>query len=260
MLIAKDLIFRAGGRALIDSFSAHFQPGCLHLIIGANGAGKSTLLKLLARLLRPYSGRVTYGEAEAEHWNERELAKRRAVLSQAIEIAFPLPVHQLVTMGRYPHFRGGPGASDERICDEVMRSFEVSDLANRNYGTLSGGERQRVNFARVFAQIWQPVAGSNRYLFLDEPLTFLDIRHQIDLMRKVRSFASQPDVVVVGVVHDLNLAAKFADRLILLHHGRILADGEKTDVLTPEHLRTAFDVTPVLLTDPNTGDLHLTFT
>ena len=140
-----------------------------------------------------------------------------------------------------------------------MRYFEVTEFADRSYATLSGGERQRVNFARVLAQVWEPVAGSARYLFLDEPLTFLDIRHQIDFMQKVQAFASQPDVVAVGVVHDLNLAAKFADRFILLHHGRILADGDKASVLTSEHMRTAFDVTPVLLTNPVTGELHLAF-
>lgn len=252
-------MFLAGGRALIDNVSATFGPGRLHLIIGPNGAGKSTLIKLLARLLRPHSGRVAYGEAEGEHWTERELARHRAVLSQAIEVAFPIPVHELVMMGRYPHFRGRPRGADERICDDVMRYFDVSDLADRSYGTLSGGERQRVNFARVLAQIWQPVTGSARYLFLDEPLTFLDIGHQIDFMKKVREFASQPDVVAVGVLHDLNLAAKFADRLILLHQGRILADGGTLDVLTAEHLRAAFEITPVLLTNPATGDVHLAF-
>lgn len=257
MLTGTDLVFRAGNRTLIDRVSVTFQPGRLHLIIGPNGAGKSTLIKLLSRLLRPHQGRVLYGE-EAQG-TERELARHRAVLSQVLEVAFPIPVRELVMMGRYPHFRGRPGRCDEQICDELMCYFEISGLADRSYGTLSGGERQRVNFARVLAQIWQPLAGSNRYLFLDEPLTFLDIRHQIDFMRKVREFASQPDVVVVGVVHDLNLAAKFADRLILLHQGRLLAEGGKADVLTPEHLHTAFAVTPVTLTDPATGELHLTF-
>ena len=259
MLSASDLTFRAGGRVLIDNISASFRPGLLHLIIGANGAGKSTFVKLLSRMLRPHAGRVMYGERDQELWGARELAKRRAVLSQAIEVAFPIPVHELVMMGRYPHFRGRPGASDERICAEVMRYFEVSELADRSYGTLSGGERQRVNFARVLAQIWEPVSGSSRYLFLDEPLTFLDIRHQIDFMQKVRRFALQSDVIAIGVVHDLNLAARFADRVILLHHGRILADGAKGEVLIPEHLRTAFDVEPALLTNPATGEVHLAF-
>ena len=162
-------------------------------------------------------------------------------------------------MGRYPHFGARPGSDDLQISEEVMRFFDVADMADRSYGTLSGGEKQRVQFARVLAQIWRPLNGLNRHLFLDEPLTFLDIRHQIDFMEKVRAFASQEDVLVVGVVHDLNLAARFADRLLLLHQGRILADGSTREVLTGEHLRTAFDVSPVLLTNPATGNAHLVF-
>jgi len=140
-----------------------------------------------------------------------------------------------------------------------MHFFDVTEMADRSYGTLSGGERQRVQFARVLAQIWRPLNGATRLLFLDEPLTFLDIRHQIDFMHKIRVFAAQEDVVVVGVVHDLNLAVQFADRLLLLHQGRVLADGATRDVLTEEHLRTAFAVSPVLLTNPVTGKTHLAF-
>jgi iron complex transport system ATP-binding protein len=259
MLSASSLVFRAGGRTLIDNVSATFEPGRLHLIIGANGAGKSTLVKLLARMLRPHSGWVTYAGTDAAHCSDRQLARQRAVLSQAIEVAFPIPVHELVMMGRYPHFRGRPARPDERICEEVMRYFEVSAFADRSYSTLSGGERQRVNFARVLAQIWEPVPGSARYLFLDEPLTFLDIRHQIDFMRKVREFASQPDVIVIGVVHDLNLATKFADHMLLLHQGRVLAQGGKAEVLTAQHLHAAFQVQPVFLTNSATGEIHLAF-
>jgi len=208
MLSANNLTFRVGTRALVEDVTASFEPGRLHLIVGANGAGKSTLIKLLTRLMRPHAGTIEYDGANIGGWSERELARRRAVLSQAVEVAFSMPVRELVMMGRYPHFGARPGASDLHICEEVMRYFEVDAMADRSYGTLSGGEKQRVQFARVLAQIWRPIEGAARYLFLDEPLTFLDIRHQIDFMNKVRSFASQPDVVAVGVVHDLSLAAR----------------------------------------------------
>jgi iron complex transport system ATP-binding protein len=259
MLTAANLVFQAGRRVLIDKVSARFEPTRLHLVIGPNGAGKSTLVRLLARLLKPGEGQVFYDGHDVAHRKDRDLAQCRAVLSQAVEVAFSLPVRELVLMGRYPHFTARPGASDERVCDEVMNFFDVADMAGRSYCTLSGGEKQRVQFARVLAQIWRPLDGATRLLFLDEPLTFLDIRHQIDFMEKIRAFASQKDVVVVGVVHDLNLAAQFADRLILLHDGRILADGPTTDVLTEAHLRTAFGVSPVLLTNPATGKTHLAF-
>ena len=259
MLTATNLVFRAGRRVLIDRISAQFEPARLHLIIGPNGAGKSTFVRLLARLLRPAEGQVLYDNHDVAHRSDRELACCRAVLSQAVEVAFSLPVRELVLMGRYPHFTARPGAADLHVCEEVMRFFDVAGMAERSYGTLSGGEKQRVQFARVLAQIWRPLHGATRLLFLDEPLTFLDIRHQIDFMEKVRVFASHQDVVVVGVVHDLNLAAQFADRLLLLHDGRILADGATREVLTEEHLRTAFAVSPVLLTNPATGRTHLAF-
>ena len=259
MLTATNLLFRAGRRALIDRVSASFEPGRLHLIIGPNGAGKSTLIRLLARLLRPAEGHVLYDGHDVAHRKERELALCRAVLSQAVEVAFSLPVRELVLMGRYPHFTARPGATDLHVCEEVMRFFDVTDMADRSYGTLSGGEKQRVQFARVLAQIWRPLEGASRLLFLDEPLTFLDIRHQIDFMQKVRAFALQKDVVVVGVVHDLNLAAQFADRLLLLHDGRVLADGLTRDVLTEANLGGAFAIRPVLLTNPVTGRTHLAF-
>jgi iron complex transport system ATP-binding protein len=257
MISANQLVFRAGKRALVDHVTATFEPGLLHLIIGVNGAGKSTLLKLLSRLLPPHEGMVSYGNENISRWSERELARRRAVLSQSIEVAFSLPVRELVMMGRYPHFGSTPGAVDEAIVDEVMQYFDLAEFIERDYGTLSGGEKQRVQFARVLAQIWRPLPDSSRYLFLDEPLTFLDIRHQIDFMTRIREFSVQPDVVVVGVVHDLNLASRFGDRLLLLDRGRILTDGPPHQVLASDHLGRAFGVKSALLTNPIDGSPYL---
>src|SRR6185369_9814202 len=149
------ITFRVGNKALISAISLAFEPGKLHLIIGPNGAGKSTLIKVLARLLRPHSGNVSYEGVDAKDASEADLAKRRAVLSQAVEVAFPLSVREVVMMGRYPHFGGRPGPADEQIVDELMRFFDVTEFKDRDYQTLSGGERQRVNFARVLAQLWR---------------------------------------------------------------------------------------------------------
>jgi iron complex transport system ATP-binding protein len=269
MLEAGDITFRVGNTALISDVSVRFAPGRLHLIIGPNGAGKSTLIKVLARLQRPHTGRVEYEGADVRHASESELAKRRAVLSQAVEVAFPLAVREVVMMGRYPHFGGRPGPVDERVVDELMEFFDVTEFAARNYQTLSGGERQRVNFARVLAQLWHADSTSHaadspatpsscRYLFLDEPLTFLDIRHQIEFMKKVRLFTDAPDVVTVGVVHDLNLAARFADQIVMLNRGRVVASGTPAEVLTAEHIRDVFGVEPTFIPVEHSG-LHLIF-
>jgi iron complex transport system ATP-binding protein len=259
VLIGSNITFRVGAKVLISEISASFAPGGLHLIVGPNGAGKSTLVKVLARLLRPQTGTVEYEGADVSQASEAELAKKRAVLSQAIEIAFPLTVREVVMMGRYPHFSGRPGPTDERIVDEVMQHFDVTEFKDRYYQTLSGGERQRVNFARVLAQLWDDgFVDSCRYLFLDEPLTFLDIRHQIDFMKRIRSFTDAADVVTVGVVHDLNLAARFADQIVMLHSGRIIAHGTPAEVLTTHRIEQVFGVEPTMVQMENSG-IHLIF-
>ena len=260
MLSASNITFRVGNKPLISGVSVSFAAGKLHLIIGPNGAGKSTLVKVLARLLRPQEGDVQYDGIDVSSASEAELARRRAVLSQAVEVAFPLTVREVVMMGRYPHFGGRPGPGDETIVNEVMQHFDVTEFSERNYQTLSGGERQRVNFARVLAQLWRDGAPgtSCRYLFLDEPLTFLDIRHQIDFLKKIRRFTDAPDVVTVGVVHDLNLAARFADQIVLLNEGRVVANGTPDEVLTAERIEAVFNVTPTFIPSEHSG-VHLVF-
>ncbi len=266
MLQATNIAYSVGQKELLSDISVSFAPGKLHIIIGPNGAGKSTLIKVLARLLRPRTGTIQYDHLDVRDAAEADLAKHRAVLSQAIEVAFPLTVREVVMMGRYPHFGGRPGPTDEKIVNEVMAHFDVTEFTDRDYQTLSGGERQRVNFARVLAQLWtnrngheaSPAKPRSRYLFLDEPLTFLDIRHQIDFMKKVRAFAGALDVVTVGVVHDLNLAARFADQIVLMDHGRVVASGSPAEVLTTDRIRAAFGVEPSFISTQHPG-LHLIF-
>jgi iron complex transport system ATP-binding protein len=248
-----------GAVRALKGVSFDLRGGEVHALLGENGAGKSTLIKVLARLLRPQTGTVEYEGADVSQTSEAELAKRRAVLSQAIEIAFPLTVREVVMMGRYPHFSGRPGPTDERIVDEVMKHFDVVEFKDRYYQTLSGGERQRVNFARVLAQLWrEDVVDSSRYLFLDEPLTFLDIRHQIDFMKRIRSFTDAAEVVTIGVVHDLNLAARFADQILMLDGGRIVAYGTPSEALTTERIQHVFGVEPTMVQTPDSG-IYLVF-
>ncbi|MDF1501408.1 heme ABC transporter ATP-binding protein [Roseisolibacter sp. H3M3-2] len=257
MLTARGVAYAAGGRRLLDDVSASFAPGAVSVVVGPNGAGKSTLVRVLCRELPPAAGEVRYGGRPLGEWSDGELARVRAVLSQSVELAFPLRVWEVVLMGRYPHFAGRPTARDEAACEAAMRYFDVWDWADRSYLTLSGGERQRVQFARVMAQIWERAPGATRYLVLDEPLTFLDIRYQFEFLHRVRELAAAGDLVVVGVVHDLNLAARFADHLVLLAGGRVLADGAPADVLTPDRVEAAFGVRPVA--HRLDGRLHLLY-
>jgi len=258
MLCAREVSWTVGSKALVDRVTATFEPGRLSLIIGPNGAGKSSLIRLLSKQQRANAGTISYDSVNLDEINHRELAKIRAVLSQNIEIAFPLRVWEVVMMGRYPHFAGRPAATDEQACNEVMRFFDVEGMADRDYLTLSGGEKQRVHFARVLAQIWFPTPSKSRYLFLDEPLTFLDIYYQFEFMEKLQELLKRGDLIVVGVVHDLNLAARFGEQIVLLHRGRVLARGSKDEVLTRENIKAAFRLEPKLLRGDD-DSIHLIF-
>ncbi len=249
MLTAKNITYQIGRKKLLDDVSVEFETGKLNLIIGPNGAGKSTLIKILCQQIKPQQGEVFYGTKNAKEYSVLQLAQMRSVLSQNIELAFPLTVKEVVMMGRYPHFTGIATQQDVVACNEAMQLFDVWDMANRNYMTLSGGEKQRVHFSRVTAQIWYPAKDNCRYLMLDEPLTFLDVHYQFHFMHKIIELLQNSDITVVGVVHDLNLAAKFADHIVLLNQAKVLASGNKEEVLIKQHIKTAYQLEPVVHRD-----------
>lgn len=257
MLTAQHITYQVGSKVLLNDVSVQFEPGQFHLIIGPNGAGKSTLVNVLSNQLQPQQGQVLYNQQDSKQLSVASLAKIRAVLSQNIELAFPLSVAEVVMMGRYPHFTSKPTKQDEEIVQEAMQFFDVTALSNRNYMTLSGGEKQRVHFARVASQVWTSDTNECRYLLLDEPLTFLDVHYQFDFMHKMKALLKSQHIVVIGVVHDLNLAAKFADQIILLHQGKLLAQGDRKTVLTKENIRTAYRLEPFIHEDK--GAMYLFF-
>ncbi|MBI3219400.1 MAG: heme ABC transporter ATP-binding protein [Bacteroidetes bacterium] len=258
MLTLDHISFQAGDKKLLQDVSAQWHVGHMNLIIGPNGAGKSTLIKCISRQLPIHSGEIYFNKKEITQSSFESLARERAVLSQQIEVAFPLKVWEVVMMGRYPHFKNFATQIDQQICEEVMRYFDVWSFGERDYLTLSGGEKQRVQFARVLAQLWTTQPLSPRLLLLDEPLTFLDIRYQIQFMKQLKQLIVQQNLVVVGVVHDLNLAARFADTLTLLHEGCVLATGLTTEVLTRQNISTAFQIEADVVSQPD-GVIHLLF-
>lgn len=249
MIQANNITYRIGSKTILKNISVNFESGKINLILGPNGAGKSTLVKVICNQLKPQEGSVFYEGIDIRKASVAELAKVRAVLSQNTELAFPLKVKEVVMMGRYPHFSVNPTAKDEQAVEEAMQFFDVEGMADRDYLTLSGGEKQRVHFARVVSQIWYPSGKGCRYLVLDEPLTFLDVHYQFQFMHKLRELLKKQDLVIVGVVHDLNLAAKFADHLVLLNNGELLASGTKEEVLNAENMKTAYRLEPVIHND-----------
>ncbi|WP_431222570.1 heme ABC transporter ATP-binding protein [Serratia sp. L9] len=231
ILIAQQLRYNLGGRRLISDVSLSIASGKMVAIIGPNGAGKSTLLRLLTGFLTPNSGECHLLGKPLEQWQPQQLAKVRAVMRQHSELAFPFTVEEVVTMGRAPH----NGRDTEQAVRQVMMQTDCAALAQRDYRQLSGGEQQRVQLARVLVQLWQPQAAPS-WLFLDEPTSALDLYHQQHTLRLLRSLTRQQPLAVCCVLHDLNLAALYADHILLLHQGQLVAYGTPHEVLQADIL------------------------
>jgi len=224
-----------GPTPVLTGLDAVLTPGEFTAVVGPNGAGKSTLLGILAGLKPHYQGQARYGDTGVRHWNRRAFARHVSFLPQAVQIDFPFTAGQIVLMGRAPHGDSFFESGDDR--DAALEAMTLTDCAgyrDRDFRSLSGGERQRVLLAAALAQ--RP-----RALLLDEPATYLDLKHQIDLYTLLRRLASQ-GLLVVAVTHDLNLAAHYAHRVLMLDRGRLAADGPPASVITSEKLHSVFGV------------------
>lgn len=241
MLEVNNITYKIDEKTILEGVSACFKPGQLNMIIGPNGSGKSTLLKIICNEITNYTGDVLYNGAILSKKEKIAIAQKRAVLSQQSELSFPLPVEEVVMMGRYPHFSLHPSAKDKEICLQALKRMSIADFRYRNYLTLSGGEKQRVHFARALAQIWeQPQTPKGalsecRYLFLDEPIASLDLNYQHEFLRITKEITEQ-NTVVVAVIHDINLALQYADQVVLINMGYAIANGKPSEVITAENL------------------------
>ncbi|WGF90365.1 ABC transporter ATP-binding protein [Marinivivus vitaminiproducens] len=242
---AHDVGFRIGPKVILDRVRLTLHPGELVGLIGPNGAGKSTLLHLLASLRQPSTGQVRYDDRPAGRWRRRAIARRIAFLAQSGEVSPPMRVERLVSLGRLPHrsMMGGPSRADRDAVENAMARADVLAFRDRAVGTLSGGERRRVLLARALA-----VEADS--LLADEPIAELDPRHQLQVMELLRQAARDGRSVVV-VLHDLTLAARFCDRLVLLDRGRVVAEGSHACVLDDAHVARAFGITLVRAAQDN---------
>lgn len=236
-LEGKSLCYRYRGASLdaVRDVSLRAEPGAVSTVLGPNGSGKSTLLRLLAGGVQPRSGSTVYGGRSLDQWPRRRLARELAVVTQHEHVPFPVTVGSLAAMGRYPHL--GPwrreGAQDRTAVAAALERCGVAGLEARDFRTLSGGERQRVRIARALAQ--EP-----RVLLLDEPTAALDMRYEMSIFRLLRELAADGETAVVLVTHNLNLAARFGDRHLLLREGATAAEGNAAQVITGQNISRVY--------------------
>lgn len=232
-------------KPIFENLNVSIEPGSMTAIVGANGSGKSTLLKALARLQKPSAGAVLIGDKNIATVSPREFAKQVGLLSQHPIAPEGITVRELVMRGRYPHQKlvGRTPKSEIEIVDEVIARAGLADLAGRKLSDLSGGQRQRAWIAMALAQ-------ESDILLLDEPTTFLDLSHQLEVLDLLSSLNQERGMTVVMVIHDLNMAARFCDRFIMVADGKIMAQGSPEEVLNPKNLAAAFKILARVIQDP----------
>jgi iron complex transport system ATP-binding protein len=248
VLQARGLRLAYDKRTVIDRLDLSVEAGSVTTFLGANGCGKSTLLKAFGRILRPAAGEVLLDGTPIRRIPGREVARRLAILPQSPVAPAGTSVFDLVMRGRNPHQSWARPwtPEDAEIAERAIAATGLTDVARRDVASLSGGQRQRAWIALVIAQ----EAGT---LLLDEPTTFLDLTHQLEVLRLVRRINRERGTTVVMVLHDLSLAARYSDRLVVLHEGGVVADGTPEEVLTPAVLESAFALRARVVPDPATG-------
>ncbi|MCC5943327.1 MAG: heme ABC transporter ATP-binding protein [Bernardetiaceae bacterium] len=251
MLEVEQISYCIKGKSILSDISFELERGDFLAIIGTNGAGKSTLIKTLSQELRPSHGEVRWKNRSLSSWKPQDIALERAVMTQHVGLSQDFKVEEVVLMGRYPHFKHQPTSEDKDCVWRAMQKTQVEHLAQRNYYSLSGGERQRVQFARALTQMDSPQRGA-KMLMLDEPLNNLDLKHQHYALQLAQDFVKEGNILLL-VIHDINLAAMYADKILLLKNGRKLAFGDTAEVLSEQNLQRAYEFNLKVTAHPFVG-------
>lgn len=239
MIEATNICVQRGKKQILNHVNLQAKSGTFTIIIGPNGSGKSTFVKALSGEI-PCSGKITLNGYDVRQTKTYEMAKMRAVLPQSTTLVFPFLVHEVVGLGLSVNQITITKAELHNLIQEALERVDLSDYGNLYYHQLSGGEQARVQLARVLCQIWKPIYnGVPRWMILDEPIASLDIQHQIIVMDIAKQFAHSGGGVL-AVLHDLNLAAHYADNMILLKEGEIYCEGNASAVLTTQNLRNVY--------------------
>lgn len=251
MLHVQQLAVKRDQQLVLSVEELTFNPGEVVVLLGPNGAGKSSLLQTLSGSLPFTQGDICIGQRPLHHWPLQQRAQIMAVLSQKNNIPFPLSILEVVLLGRIPH--ATPQVENIAIACECLKMVDIHYEPERAYDKLSGGEQQRVQIARVLAQLMGTDSTMPRYLLLDEPTAALDLAHQHMVLNLLRTLAAQ-NVAVITVLHDLNLAMQYADRAVLLHHGKLVTQGHPTSILQAQQIQQVFDLTVLVISHPQDSD------
>ena len=237
LMKVEDLRFSWGDNLVIDSVDFIVKENELISILGKNGAGKSTLLKCLNKILRPNSGKITIHGEDITELDILTISKKMSYVPQSITSNFSMDVFDVILLGRRPYINWSVGENDRNLVSKTIDKMGLSDFAFRRFDRLSGGEKQRVIIAKAVAQ------DPELFLF-DEPTSDLDLKNQIEVMKELRKIVSEENgKAAVIAIHDINIASRFSDRIMLLHEGEIISNGKPSDVLTPENIELVFEVT-----------------
>ncbi|MEL0622440.1 ATP-binding cassette domain-containing protein [Marinomonas arenicola] len=245
MIESKELGFSVDGRALLTDVSMTFEPGKIYALVGHNGSGKSTLLKLLAQQQQPTHGHILLNDQAIESWPHKKFAQQVAYLPQQTPATDSLSGRDLVGFGRYPWhgLLGRLNHQDQQYIDDAMALTDTKDYADRLVDTLSGGERQRLWLAMLLAQ-------RTRYLLLDEPLSALDVAHQVDMLNLIKKLSQELNLGVIIVIHDINMAARFCDHIVALHSGKMIASGSVESLFTSQKLEDIYGINMLIMDHP----------
>ncbi|MCD6363381.1 MAG: ABC transporter ATP-binding protein [Synergistetes bacterium] len=247
-LEARDLLYEIGGRRIINGVSLKLEEATFYSIIGPNGCGKTTLLDLLSGVREPSSGEIRLYGMKLGEISRRKIACLISLMPQSFDVSFDFYVYEVLLMGRYPHRGRFSPLDDEdlKMVERVVKELNLSEMVNRRITSLSGGERQRSIFGRVLVQ-------DTPILFLDEATSNLDPYYRYSMLDKVYEMTRKKGITVVSVFHDLSLAFLYGDYILMMKEGKIVHQGEKERVLTPENILEVFNIEVRLLRDDETG-------
>ena len=245
MVEAKNISFSVRKKRILNKVNSSFNSGEVTAILGPNGAGKSTLVKCIAGTINPTQGNIEFEGKDINSISLEKLACKRGYLNQQFNLAVGYTVKEIVSIGRFPHYKVYPSKEDDEIVTSAMELVDINSLSDRTTHTLSGGELQRVHFARTLTQIWPNINGENnekKILILDEPVNNLDPQYQHSILKIAQDFAKNYNICVIIVLHDLNLVAQYSDCSVLMREGEVFCAGKTREVLTEKLLEDIYKV------------------